>query len=87
MGSMEEVLKITGKAVKAAAGMMKTCKADISQGYTSDAILNGPEILFEQLATVFRSCCVHGTVTPSLLLCAFLPLLKSSLKNPADPGS
>ena len=30
---------------------------------------------------------MHGTVTPTLLACAFLPLLKSPLKNPADPGS
>ena len=30
---------------------------------------------------------MHGTITPSLLACAFLPLLKSSLKDPADPGS
>ena len=29
----------------------------------------------------------HGTVTLSLLACAFLPLLKSSLKDPADTGS
>ena len=87
MGSMEEVLKINGEAVKAAAGLMKTGKADITQGYSSDAILNGPDILFEQLAAVFRSWCVHGTVTPSLLACAFLPLLKSALKNPADTGS
>ena len=49
--------------------------------------MNGPDILYEKLVTVFRSWCVHGTVTPSLLACAFLPLLKSSLKNPADPGS
>ena len=30
---------------------------------------------------------MHGTVTPSLLACAFLPLLKGALKDPADPGS
>ena len=29
----------------------------------------------------------HGTVTPSLLACSFLPLLKSSLKDPADLSS
>ena len=52
-----------------------------------NAILNGPDFLFEQLACVYRSWCVHGTVTPTLLACAFLPLLKSSLKDPADTGS
>ena len=59
----------------------------MSGGFTSDAILNGPDILFDQLALVFRSWCVHGTVTRSLLACAFLPLLKSAQKDPADPGS
>ena len=84
---MNEVMKIRGESVKEAAGLMKCGKGDVSGGYSSDAILNGPDVLFDQLAAVFRSWCVHGTVTPSLLACAFLPLLKSSLKNPADPAS
>ena len=87
MESMEEVMKITGEKVKEAAGLMKFGKADVTGGFSSDAILNGPDILFERLACVYRSWCVHGTVTPSLLACAFLPLLKSSLKDRADPGS
>ena len=53
----------------------------------SDAIKNAPDILFDQLATVFRSWLYHGTVTASLLACSFLPLLKSSLKDPSDPDS
>ena len=85
--SIEEVARINGETVKAAAGLMKAGKADISEGYSSDAILCGPDILFEQLASVFRSWCIHGTVTSSLLACAFLPLLKGPLKDPADPGS
>ena len=85
--SMDEVMKISGESVKAAAGLMKSGKADVTGGYSSDAILNGPDELFEQLAAVFRSWCVHGMVTPTLLACAFLPLLKSALKNPADPSS
>ena len=59
----------------------------VSEGFSSDAILNGPDILFDQLAAVFQSWCVHGTVTPTLLACAFLPLLKSALKDPADTGN
>ena len=65
--SMEEVSKISAEAVKEAAELMKAGKVDISEGYSSDAILNGPDILFEQLAAVFRSWCMHGTVTPSVL--------------------
>lgn len=66
---------------------MKPKKGDVSESYTSDAILNAPDILFDLLASVFRSWLIHGTVTLSLLACAFLPLLKSSLKNPADVTS
>ena len=39
------------------------------------------------LALVYRSWLVHGKVTVSLLACAFLPLLKNALKNPADTNS
>ena len=73
--------------MKQAACKMKSGKGDVSQGYTSDAILNAPDILFDQLAGVFRSFLVHGTVSLNLLACAFLPLLKSSLKNPSEVNS
>ena len=79
-----ELNKLTGDIVKQAACKMKPNKGDVSEGYSSNALLNGPDILFELLAAVFRSWLVHGTVTLSLLACAFLPLLKNSLKNPAD---
>ena len=85
--SLAEVNKISGVKVKEAVGKMKPLKGDVSGGFTSDALLNAPDILFDQLAGIFRSWLVHGTVSLSLLACAFLPLLKSSLKNPADPGS
>ena len=64
---MDEVMKITGEKVKEAAGLLKSGKSDVSEGFSSDALLNGPDILFEQLASVYRSWCVHGTVTPTLL--------------------
>ena len=66
---------------------MKSGKGDVSNGYTSDAILNAPDILFDQLSLVYRSWLVHGTVSKNLLACAFLPLLKSSQKNPSDVNS
>ena len=44
-------------------------------------------MITDQLASVYKSWCVHGTVTPTLLACAFLPLLKNYLKDTADPGS
>ena len=66
---------------------MKPKKGDVSEGYTSDALLNGPDVLFELFSDVFRSWLVHGTVTFTLFASAFLPLLKNSLKNPADVSS
>ena len=72
-----EVNKVTGAKVKEAASKMKPNKTDVSGGYSSDDLLHGPDYLFDCLATVMRSSLIHGTVTKSLLACAFLPLLKS----------
>ena len=69
--SLEEVLKVTGDIVKKAACKTKPGKGDDTEGYTSDAILNAPDILFDQLAMVYMSWLLHGTVTSSLLACAF----------------
>ena len=81
--------KVTGDKVKEAAKLMKSGKSDMSGIYTTDAIKNALDVFFKQLAMVYRSWLIHGDVTKSLLACAFLPLLKSSLKlkNPADPNS
>ena len=38
-------------------------------GYFSDAHKNALDLLYDQLAAVFRSWLYHGTVTPSLLAC------------------
>ena len=81
--SSHEVFKITGNVVKAAAAIMKSNKGDVSGSYGSDAIKNAPDLFFDHLACVYRSWLFHGTVTHSLLACAFMPLLKSSLKDPA----
>ena len=66
---------------------MKAGKGDVSEGYTSDAILNAPVILFDHFALVYRSWLMHGTESLNLLACVFLPLLKSSLKNPSEVSS
>ena len=85
--SVDEVGRVTGPKVKEAVGLLKPQKGDVSGGFTSDALINAPDILFDQLAVIFRSWLVHGTVTLTMLACAFLPLLKSSLKDPSDTGS
>ena len=83
----EHVDKITGPVVKKAACNLKPGKSDVTESFTSDAILNAPDNLFNLLALVFRSWLVHGTVTLSLLACAFLPLYKGGLKDPASLDS
>ena len=86
-GASVEVNKISGGVVKTAAVTMKKNKGDVSGSYTSDAIRNAPDIFFDYLASVFRSWLFHGTVTRSLLACAFMPLLKNTLKDPAETKS
>ena len=78
--SQAEIGKITSETVKKAAGKMKPHKMDISQGFTSDCLLHAPDI--QLLALVFQDWLSHGTVTKSILSCAFIPLIKGQ----KDPG-
>ena len=80
--SMTEVKKITTETVKNACTRMKPGKNDVSESYTSDVCLHAPDSMFQALAAVFRSFLVHGTVTLSILSCAFLPLYKGGHKKP-----
>ena len=59
--SLDEVLKLTGQAVKKAAMKMKAAKTDVSGGFTSDALLNAPDSLFDLIAAVYRSWLVAKT--------------------------
>ena len=85
--SVAEANKVTSDVIKKVVKSMKSRKSDISGGFTSDALLNAPEEIFDHLATVFRSWLVHGKISHNILSCAFLPLLKSTLKDPADTNS
>ena len=80
--AITEVNKVTCDIVKKACQRMKPGKSDVSESYTSDVFLNAPDSLFHALAAVFRSFLVHGTVTLSILSCAFLPLYKGGHKKP-----
>ena len=44
--SVLEVLYISGSKVKEAASLLKPRKGDVSGGFTSDALLNAPDIMF-----------------------------------------
>ena len=57
----KEVEKVTGPVVKIAATSMKKAKPDVSTSYTSDAIRNAPDSLYDHLASVFWSWIIHGT--------------------------
>ena len=80
--TFREVEKITGKLVKQACLRMKPSKLDVTGSYSSDVLLHAPDVLFDLLASVFRSYLVHGCVTPQILSCAFLPLFKGGFKDP-----
>ena len=80
--SLAEVDKVTGEIVKKACLRMKPGKIDVTEAYSSDVFLHAPDILFNQLAHVFKSYLLHGTVTLQVLVCAFMPLFKGGLKNP-----
>ena len=57
-----DVNKITGKVVKEACCRMKPNKTDVTESYSSDVFLHAPDILFDQLAEVFRSFLIHGSL-------------------------
>lgn len=79
--STKEINKITGKIIKEACLKIKPSKSDVSGSFTSDVLLNAPDILFDHLSLIFKSFLMHGTVSLQLLSCAFLPLFKGGLKN------
>ena len=83
LASKQEVEKVTGQVVKAACSRMLPGKMDVTESYTSDVFLHAPDTLFDHLAAVFRSYLLHGAVTLQILTCAFLPLFKGGVKNPA----
>ena len=60
--TLNEVIKVSGQVVKEAACKLKLGKNDVSEGYTSDAILNAPDILFDMLSNVYRPWLIHGSV-------------------------
>ena len=76
-----EVAKMTPQVVKRACNRMKPGRLDVSQSFTSDVFRQGPDLLYEHLANVFKSFLVHGTMPLAILVCAFMPLLKPR-KNP-----
>ena len=78
---------MTGIKVKETVGQLKPSKLDMSNWFTSDALINGQQIMFDLLASIFRSCLTHSIVSKSLLACVFLPLLNTAMKDPSETAS
>ena len=81
--SQAEVRRVTPGIVAAACRRMKGGKIDVTQSYASNIFSQAPPLLCQKLALVFRSFLTHGTITKSILTCAFMPLLKSARKDPS----
>ena len=67
-----EVRRVTPEVVAAACRKMKGGKVDVTEGYTSNVFCHAPPLLYQKLASIFRSYLTHGTITISILSCAFI---------------
>ena len=78
--SVHEAMKITPDVIIEAVNRMKSGKSDVSGYFTSDVFINGPMVLYEHIAAVFRSYLIHGTLSNEIIACAFLPIWKGGVK-------
>ena len=78
-GDIEEVMSIDENVVKEALKRMKGGKEDVSFNFSSDCLINGPELLHKHLANLFRLFLLHGQVASILLLCSLIPIVKNKL--------
>ena len=85
--SSEAVEKMSETVVLDVIHSLKKHKMDVSNSFNSDSLWNAPDILSLVLSKVFKCWLYHGTITRSIWVCAFIPLLKSSLKDPASTDS
>ena len=65
--------------VKEAIKKMKGGKADVTFGFSSDCLMNGPDALYKHLASLFRAFLIHGQVASILLLCSLIPIVKNGV--------
>ena len=84
--NIAEVNKLTPDVVRKATMSMKSHKMDVSQGLSTDAFLQAPDLLFSLLSMVFKDWMTHGAITKSVLACALIPLLKGN-KNTEESDS
>ena len=82
--SILEVEKIDIDLIKTALQKMKAGKTDVLFDFSSDILINGPEILLEHIVNLFRAFLIHGKFPVFLLLCSLLPIIKDNLGDLAS---
>ena len=76
---MSEVMMVNEELIKEALKKMKSGKGDVQFNYSSDCLINSPDILHSHLANLFRMFLIHGQVDIILLLCSLIPIVKENL--------
>ena len=76
---LHDVNRVTPEVVKEAAKHLKDNKSDPIYSFSSDAIKNSPDILYDKLAVIIRCFLIHGHITVYLLLATLLPIIKDKL--------
>ena len=77
--SINEIEKINPATVREAMQKIKPNKSDPSMNVTLDFLINGSQILFENLSLVLQSFFIHGNVSQRLLLATLVPIVKDKL--------
>ena len=76
---MNEDMMVDKAFLKEALKRMMGGKSNVSFNFSSDCLINGPELLHEHLANLFRLFLVHGQVAAILLLCSLIPIVKDNM--------
>ena len=74
--SLNEIEKITPELVEEATDHLKCSKSDPIFEFNSDCLKNARRILFEHMATLFKTYLVHGHVSSILTMSTLVPILK-----------
>lgn len=85
--SKNDISKLTPEIIQKAVSLIKSDKNDPIFAFSSDCIKNSPKIMYEQLATLFKSYLVHGHISKCLLLSTIVPLVKDKLGDLHSSGN
>ena len=77
--SMVDVNKVTASLVEEAISHLKNGKSDPQFQFDSDCLKNAPQVLYEDLAKLFRLYLTHGHASSILVVSTVIPLIKDKL--------